>query len=95
MCCWYDKLTHIYGVRLDLQSAVAFKQACLQIMIEYGSDEDFNGGIFVRELCKPIVQAIAKCEADKSLLSRVMPMINTLTAHASSRLCQQHSCLTL
>jgi hypothetical protein len=63
------------------KSAAAFKQACL---IEYGTDENFNGGIFVRELCKPIVQAIAKCEADKSLLSRMLPMINTLTAHASA-----------
>jgi hypothetical protein len=63
------------------KSAAAIKQAYLT---EYGADENFNGGIFIRELCKPIVQAIAKCEADKLLLSRMLPIINTLTAHALS-----------
>jgi hypothetical protein len=68
------------GFASTSRSAAAFKQPC---QIEYGTDENFNRGIFVRELCKPIVQAIAKCEADKSLLSRMLPMIITLTAHSS------------
>jgi hypothetical protein len=56
-------------------SAAGFKQARL---IEYSTDENLNGGSFVREICKHIVQAIAKCEADKSFLSRMLPMINIL-----------------
>jgi hypothetical protein len=52
-------------------------------VVEYGVQELFHS-MHAIELCEPIFKAMAECEADKPLLSRMMSMVNRLTEHANA-----------
>jgi hypothetical protein len=65
---------------LSCKSAADFKTAC---QIEYSTDARFHN-MHAIKLCEPIFKAMAQCEADKPLLSRMLPMVNRLTEHVSA-----------